>query len=51
MSRFAGGIFLLRRCWRASDWLLVVIGVVVAEAGMCLRVGVVADRTTSLMAC
>jgi hypothetical protein len=51
LSRFAGGIFLLRRCWRASGWFLVAMGVVVAEAGMCLRVGVVADRTTWLIAC
>lgn len=37
LSMFAGGIFLLRRCLRASDWLLVVVRMT-AEAGMCLRV-------------
>ena len=36
-SRFAGGISLLWRYWRASGWLLVVVWVV-AKAGMCLRV-------------
>jgi hypothetical protein len=51
LSRFAGGICLLRRCWRASGWLLVVVWMVVVEADMCLRVGVVADRMTWLMAC
>lgn len=37
LSMFAGGIFLLRRCLRASGWLLVVMGMV-AEARTCLRV-------------
>lgn len=37
LSKFAGGIFLLRRCLRASGWLLVLVGMV-AEARTCLRV-------------
>ena len=37
LSMFAGGIFLLRRCSRASGWLLVVMGMI-AGARMCLRV-------------
>ena len=45
LSMSAGGIFLLRRCLRASGWPLVVMSVV-AEAGMCLRV---VCRTTLLM--
>ena len=54
LSRFAGGIFLLRRCLCASGWFLVVVQMMVVvepEAGMFLRVVVVADRTTSLMVC
>jgi hypothetical protein len=45
LSMFADGIFLLRRCWRASGWLLAVMGMMVAEAGTCLRAAVAADRT------
>lgn len=47
LSRFAGGIFLLWRCLRASGWFLVVVWVV-AKAGMCLRV---VCRTTLLVIC
>lgn len=45
LSMSAGGIFLLRRCLRASGWPLVAMSMV-AEAGMCLRV---VCRTTFLM--
>ena len=42
-SMFAGGIFLLRRYWRASGWCLGVVWMAAGVAGMCLRV---ADRST-----
>jgi len=51
-SKFAAGIFLLWRCcWCARGGFLVSRRMVVAEAGMCLRVAVVADRTTWLTFC
>jgi hypothetical protein len=52
LSRSAVGIFLLWRCCRcARGRFLVVMRMVVAEAGMCLRVAMVADRTTLWMNC